>query len=151
MDQKGGELFYILQYLKFKPKGGLSMYQVQKDLSIYITRGDMAVLAVTAENQGKPYIFQQGDLVRLKVFEKKNCDTVVLQKDIPVTETTDTVQLYLSQEDTRLGKLSSKPVDYWYEVELNPMTAPQTIIGYDENGPKILRVFPEGGDRKENT
>lgn len=41
----------------------------------------------------------------------------------------------------------NKPTDFWYEVELNPDTAPQTIIGYDkETGAKIFRLYPEGGD-----
>lgn len=37
-------------------------------------------------------------------------------------------------------------MDYWYEVELNPETEAQTIIGYDEDGPKIFRLYPEGDD-----
>jgi hypothetical protein len=37
-------------------------------------------------------------------------------------------------------------VDYWYEVELNPDEDCQTIVGYDEDGAKVLRLFPEGAD-----
>ena len=91
------------------------------------------------------YTFEVGDIVRLCVFEKKKHESVVLVKDTPVTDKTSLVQIYLNSNDTRIGDIINKPVDYWYEIEINPETAPQTIIGYDNNGPKIFRIFPEGG------
>jgi hypothetical protein len=63
-----------------------------------------------------------------------------------VQSSTQQVTITLTGEDTKLGNPISKPEDYWYEVELNPLTAPQTIIGYDEKGPKVLRLYPEGGE-----
>lgn len=122
------------------------MYKINDDLSIYVTRGDIVFLNVTADNNGKPYTFQVGDLVRIKVFAKKNCENVVLQKDFPVTAVTQTVEIFLDENDTKIGKVISKPTDYWYEVELNPLDDPQTIIGYDEDGAKIFKLFPEGAD-----
>ena len=89
-----------------------------------------------------------GDLIRIKVFKKKNCAEVVLEKDFPVTAATQKVQVYLSEEDTKIGKVISKPTDYWYEVELNPLSDPQTIIGYDEDGAKVFKLFPEGADKE---
>ena len=50
----------------------------------------------------------------------------------------------LNKEDTTIGDIINTPIDYWYEVQLNPETNPQTIIGYDENGAKIFRLYPEG-------
>ena len=35
----------------------------------------------------------------------------------------------------------NKPVEYWYEIELNNE---HTVIGYDDNGAKIFMLFPEG-------
>lgn len=126
------------------------MHVVNEDNSIYITRGDTASITVTADNgDGLNYVFQPGDVLRMKVFEKKNCGNVVLQKDFPVTEATERVQLVLTGRDTKIGGVISKPVDYWYEIELNPGTAPQTIIGYDDDGAKVLRLFPEGKDIPE--
>ena len=61
-----------------------------------------------------------------------------------VLQPTDLVTISLSSTDTRIGEIINKPVDYWYEIELNPDTTPQTIIGYDADGPKILKLFPEG-------
>ena len=122
------------------------MFKVNDDLSIYCTRGDTATLSVTADMGGGKYTFQANDLVRFRVFEKKDCAKVLLTKDVRVAAATEAVDVLLTGEDTKLGDVISKPTDYWYEVELNPLTVPQTIIGYDENGPKVFRLFPEGGD-----
>lgn len=123
------------------------MYKINDDLSIYVTRGDVVLMDVKA-SFGKPYTFVPGDLLRIKVFKKKNCAEVVLEKDFPVTIITETVQIYLSEKDTKIGDVISKPVDYWYEVELNPLSEPQTIIGYDEDGAKVFKLFPEGADKE---
>ena len=56
------------------------------------------------------------------------------------------VEIFLHGAETKFGEVINKPVDYWYEVELNPETKPQTIIGYDEDGAKVFKLFPEGRD-----
>lgn len=121
------------------------MFVVNNDLSIYLTRGDAVTIELHAQKNGAAYTFQNGDIVRLNVFEKKACGCVVLRKDIHVTEETDCVIIALSGEDTKIGEVISKPVDYWYEIELNPDTQPQTIVGYDKDGAKVFRLYPEGG------
>lgn len=126
------------------------MFQVNDDLSIYVTRGDMVYLKVTAENNGEPYTFQPGEVVRFKVFAKKDCTDVVLQKDFPVTDYTQGVEIVLDGEDTKIGEVISKPRDLWYEVELNPFDEPMTIIGYGEDGPMVFKLFPEGADLPEH-
>lgn len=120
------------------------MFEV-KDLTIYANRGDVGAINVTAEHDGGAYTFCAGDVVRLKVFEKKACDDVVLRKDVTVMQDTEVVEIVLNGSDTTFGEVISKPVDYWYEIELNPDTMPQTILGYDEDGPKVFRLYPEGG------
>ena len=126
------------------------MFVINEDKSIYLTRGDIAVVEVSATAlNGEPYTFVAGDVVRIKVFEKKGCDCVVLSKDTVVEESTSTVEILLEKEDTKIGELIHKPKDYWYEIELNPDIAPQTIIGYDEDGAKVFRLFPEGSDVNE--
>lgn len=122
------------------------MFQVNDDMSIYVTRGDMVYLRITAENDGAAYTFEPGEVLRFKVFGKKDAESVVLQKDFPVTESTSFVDIILDGEDTKIGEVISKPRDYWYEVELNPFDEPMTIIGYDEDGAKVLKLFPEGAD-----
>ena len=126
------------------------MFRINEDKSIYLTRGDVASVVVsTKDAEGKDYVFAAGDVVRIKVFEKRGCDCVVMQKDIVVEAETTEANISLEKDDTKIGGIIHKPKDYWYEIELNPDTAPQTIIGYDEDGAKVFRLYPEGGDKDE--
>ena len=123
----------------------------EEEKTLYVTRGDVGCFSVSTEiEDGEKYKFQPGDVVRFKVTEKKACDKVVLSKDFGIEEETEEAIIYLEEKDTKIGGVISKPVEYWYEVELNPYTNPQTILGYDEeDGPKIFKLFPEGADVKE--
>jgi hypothetical protein len=121
------------------------MFVIDDDLTIHITRGDAAVFKVGAKADNATYIFKSGDVVRFKVFAKKNCEDVVLQKDVEATDDETEVEIALNDEDTTIGEVISKPTDYWYEVELNPDTCPQTLIGYDDDGAKVFKLYPEGG------
>lgn len=127
------------------------MFVVNDDLSIYATRGDIVALNVSAtdDSTGGAYEFQPGDIVRIKIFGKKDAETVYVQKDFPVIAATDVVPILLTENDTKFGEVISKPKDYWYEIELNPYSNPQTIVGYDEDGPKVFKLFPEGKDLKD--
>lgn len=123
------------------------MFQINEDKSIYLTRGDACIIKVeVTDKDGNVQTLHEGYIVRFKVFDKKGCGCVVLQKDVKVTEEATAVQIPLTREDTKIGEIINKPKDYWYEIELNPDIAPQTIVGYDEDGAKILKLFPEGGD-----
>ena len=122
------------------------MFVLNEDLSIYATRGDIVFFSVSAVEDGVAYKFKAGDVVRIKIFGKKDAASVVLEKDFPVTEETESVEIFLDKEDTKIGEVISKPRDYWYEIELNPFSNPQTIIGYDEDGAKVFKLFPEGAD-----
>lgn len=123
------------------------MFTVNEDMSIYVTRGDKAFLRVTVDNaDGSKYMFQPGDIVRFKVTEKKACENVMFYKDFLVEIESTFVDIVLIEKDTKIGDVISKPTDYWYEIELNPFTDPQTVVGYDEDGAKIFKLFPEGND-----
>lgn len=124
------------------------MFRIDDDMTIHITRGDIGVIEVSAnKNEHELYTFVPGDIVRLRVFPKKRHDDVVLVKDALIETETQTVSIILERNDTKLGEIINKPAVYWYEVELNPDTSPQTFIGYDANGPKLFMLYPEGGDR----
>lgn len=132
------------------------MLQINDDKSIYLTRGDAGAFAVTTEIDGAGYFFQVSDMVVFRVTEKKNCDNVYLEKKFVVEEECEYVYIVLEESDTKFGESISKPTDFWYEIELIPYSEdgairPQTVIGYDEDGAKILRLFPEGSKKTENT
>lgn len=121
------------------------MFVIDDDLTIHITRGDAAAFEVEAINgTAEKYVFRNGDVVRFTVCSKKDYSNVVLQKDFPVTEETEFVAITLESKDTKIGDTINKPTEFWYEVELNPETNPQTIIGHTEDGAKVFMVYPEG-------
>lgn len=123
------------------------MFKINEDKSIYLTRGDIANITVSANtSDGKLYTFQKGDVVRFKVFKRRDCGCVEIQKDTVVEAEATQVDIYLSKDDTKIGDVISKPTNYWYEIELNPNTQPQTIVGYDEEGEKLFVLYPEGSD-----
>ena len=123
------------------------MFTINDDLSIHITRGDVGVIEISADNsKNELFVFKPGDVVRLRVYPKKQHENVMFQKDVIVETETETVDINLEKNDTKLGGIINKPTVYWYEVELNPDTIPQTLIGYDTNGPKLFTLYPEGGD-----
>ena len=120
------------------------MFKIEKDFSIHITRGDIGTLGITADGDNGIYEFQIGDVVRLGVFKQNDYNELVLQKDVIVNEKTTEVSLSLSSQDTKIGNIINEPVNYWYEIQLNPDTQAQTIVGYDKKGAKIFRLYPEG-------
>lgn len=120
------------------------MFTIESDKTINVTRGDIAFIEVSADANGENYKFQPGDVIKINVFAKKNCKNVVLEETVVVPTETETVEIFLSGEKTKIGESISKPKDYWYEIVLNPTTNPQTIVGYDDEGAKIFRLYPEG-------
>lgn len=123
------------------------MFVIDKDTKqINLTRGDVAAILVNAMKDGEEYKFQPNDVVRFKVFKAKDCNCVEMQKDTLVTEESTTVNISLDSEDTKIGDIVNKPTKYWYEIELNPDKAPQTIVGYDLDGEKIFMLYPEGDE-----
>lgn len=122
------------------------MFVINEDKSIYVTRGDTVALSVVATDKETPYRFQAGDIVRIKVFGKKDVETVYIEEDVCVGAETEFVDIVLTGEHTSKNfDWINKPTDFWYEIELNPDSEhPQTIIGYDDEGAKIFRLFPEG-------
>ena len=126
------------------------MIKIDEEKTIHLTRGDTATIVVTAQNDdGSNYEFQKGDTLRLKVMSKKKVEEIVLTKDIIIDSNKESVEIELTSDETRIGDYINKPITYWYEVELNPDNNSTTIIGYDENGPKQFKLYPEGmnGDK----
>lgn len=128
------------------------MFTILKDNTICVTRGDVGSISVscTFEDSTEPFEILAGNVLRMQIMKKGNCDEVVFMKEVTVEASTTTVVITLEKEDTLFCDMINKPVDYWYEIELNPDTQPQTIMGYDLNGAKIFRIFPEGGNYVTN-
>ena len=121
------------------------MIKIDEEKTIHLTRGDSATIVVTSQNyDGSNYEFQKGDTLRLKVMSKKKVEEIVLTKDIIIDSNKESVEIELTSDETRIGDYINKPVTYWYEIELNPNNNSTTIIGYDDDGPKQFKLYPEG-------
>lgn len=121
------------------------MIKIDEEKTIHLTRGDTATIVITAQdNSGNDYEFKKSDIIRLKVMTKSDVKTIVLTKDVKIEEDKTSIEFELTSDETRIGDYINKPVTYWYEVELNPDNNSTTIIGYDEDGPKKFKLYPEG-------
>ena len=119
--------------------------RVIEGTTIKINRGDILPLRLTIPiSDDENYVFQIGDVVRFAVYGKKQYQNEpYVLKEIIVTEETEHVNFVITSEEMKFGDIINKPVDYWYEVELN---GEQTVIGYDDDGAKILTLYPEGSE-----
>ena len=108
--------------------------------TIRISRGDSGTIKLTIPlSDTENYEFQVGDKVQFRVFEKKNYNNVFLDKEINIEEITSVIDICLTEKDTSIGEIINKPVTYWYEISLNET---QTVVGYDDDGPAELILYP---------
>ena len=121
-----------------------------KGKHIEVTRGNILPLLVDAlDESGRLYQFKEDDVLRFTIMQAKNVDNVFLQKDFTIDEVATQKEIVITADEMKIGELKSKPVIYWYEIELNPDTPnTQTIVGYTKDeGPATLTLTPEGGDK----
>ena len=124
------------------------MFKINDDLSISLTRGDTVSFDVSAKQGEVDYTFVAGDKIVFKVSEAKNAGKVVLEVEAAANAEETKVTVNLTDEQTKLGTdVISKPVEFWYELALENdsegKVVRQTLIGYDDDGAKILRLLPE--------
>ncbi len=113
------------------------MFKVIGDV-IHASRASEGVIELQIED----YTFSIGDTIELRIYTKNGLDKPpVKTKEIKVTQAGSSIDIELSCEDMDIGDPINKVVDYWYEIELNDK---QTILGYDDNGAKILKLYPKG-------
>ena len=118
------------------------MYRVINK-NIYLNRGD----AITIRIVNNSDTFKANDYVKLYVCEQGDLSNVVLTKTVNISAAASEVDIALTSEETRIGdpiKNASKV--YWYEIELNGDT---TLVGYDNNGPKLFTLWPEAVEGDE--
>lgn len=122
------------------------MFIIDEDgTTLKVTRGQSGTIifgALTPE--GEPYTFLAGDILRLNVTKAGKENMVVMSVDSIVEENTQEVTISVTSFDSKIGTVINKPTDYWYDIELNPdSSVAQMLLGYDDNGPKIFRLYPE--------
>ncbi len=119
------------------------MFKIDNEKRIHITRGDRGTIKLTAKNGS----FSIGDKIKLSIVETRDYNKVVFQKEYTVTEGGNDFYLTLSENDSRIGEVISKPVTYWYEIEYN---GNQTPISYDEDRAKQFILYPEAPNKGDD-
>lgn len=114
------------------------------DKEIHINRGDRLLMEFSIDNENEKYTFKDGDKIKFSIYEKMGMDKPpILSKEIiPIVGATS-VDIDIPGSKMKIGEMTNKPIEYWYEIELNDE---ETIIGYDEDGAKKLILYPEGAD-----
>lgn len=124
-----------------------------KCIDIEITRGDYLPLTVNGTDKvtGGAYSFKVGEVIRFKIFDKKDVENVLLSKDFKVESESESVDIEILADEMKIGENLSKKVDYAYEIELNPDTPyTNTITGHTkELGFPILTLLAEGGNKND--
>lgn len=109
---------------------------------IEVNRGDELSLSLSLQQDSGTYTFVSGDKIVFSLYNKgKMNEKAVLIKEVVATGGETSLNISLTNEETKIGDLINKPVEYWYEIELNDR---YTVVGYDEEGAKILMLYPEG-------
>lgn len=125
--------------------------------TIHITRGDKTnekfnrlafIFPILNISTGKEenYLFQLDDKISFVVINKKGyTKEEILRKEYTIRELgytapIEVVEIPLTEEDTKNFPLANKPKTYWYDIVLNDTT---TILGYDDEGAKLLVAYPE--------
>lgn len=121
------------------------MFKIEKN-KILVNRGDFGIIDFRIPiDKETDYTFEIGDVISFGVYPTSQYEkNPLIYKEITIEEDGVTsVQIVLESEDTRIGPIINKPVQYWYEIQLNKE---QTVLGYDKNGPKIFMLYPEGSE-----
>lgn len=115
--------------------------------TIKVNRGDKLPISLTIPiSEEENYLFKVGDKITFGVYEKKGYEKpAVILKEVTVEKETDTIDLSLTSEETKIGEIQNKTVEYWYEIQLNEN---ETIIGADDDGNKIFELWAEGSNIK---
>ena len=123
------------------------MFTILDDKTICLTRGDTARIEVQLKYDSGSAV--TSGTAYLRIMEKKDCAVSKVEKSAGVASGTASFSIEAADtKESLCHKIISKPMDFWYEVSLETSGVAQTVIGYDEEGPKIFRVYPEGGAKE---
>lgn len=113
--------------------------------TIKVFRGDSGHFDISkTDSDGNIEQFKQGDKVILSVKENFGENNVLLRKTITVKNDCDKVEFPItSEESISLSSLISEPIEYEYDIKVEG-TEHSTIIGHDDSGAKIFKVYPTG-------
>ena len=111
--------------------------------TIMVNRGDVLNFTLSIKkDDGTNYVFQVGDVITFGIYNKEGLNNkAILLKTIEVETSSTSVEIELSNTETKIGSIVNNPIEYWYEIDLNDE---HIVLGYDDNGAKVFKLFPEG-------
>lgn len=122
------------------------MLTIDTNKTISFNRGDKVEFTFNADDSdGNAYTFLTTDVITLNVIKpKKYTDGVVFTKDFEITVEGTNQTISLIATDTKaMCPMINEPLTLWYEIVLNDE---ETLVGYDDDGPKLMKIYPEGGE-----
>lgn len=117
--------------------------------TIHLTRGDRGTFRVYLMDSKEhlKYTFPAGCFVEFVIKNKRGyTGEDLLRKRIYLGEDTTDIEFTLTEADTKIGDPIDKKTKYWYNIVVNNDI---TIAGSDEDGEKILILYPETGENNE--
>lgn len=111
--------------------------------TIKLNRGDVLKLSISlVYDDGTNYTYKANDKLIFSIYNKgKLTDDAILTKEVIATGGEESLNINCTSEETKIGDPINKEKEYWYEIELN---GEHTVIGYDDEGAKLLMLYPEG-------
>ena len=128
------------------------MFIIDEDnTTIKMTRGQSGFITFSALTpEGDLYTFKRDDIIRLNITKEGRENMIVMSIDTRIEDDTNEASIFIASSNSTIGPVINKPVNYWYDIELNPDTSlAQMLLGYDDNGPKIFRLYPESVKEEE--
>ena len=106
--------------------------------TLYITWGDHGF--ITLSREGK--VFKANETVNVNIYRESEMNIAPIRTWTTGVLNTDTeeVTIEVFPEETELESPITEPTKYWWEATCGD----ETFIGYDEQGPKILNLYPGG-------
>ena len=108
--------------------------------TFHVTRGDSGVITVKFKDG---LTLPEGSDVTFGVYRKNELDTEpVLWALQTISSNKTSVRLIIDSSDTfNMENPENGREEYWYELKIGP---DNTVLGYDETGPKIFYLYPSG-------
>ena len=117
--------------------------------TMHLTRGDRCTFRVYLQDAKtlQKYTFPAGCFVEVVVKHKKGyTGEDLLRKRIYLNIDTTDIEFTLTEKDTKIGEMIDKKTKYWYNIVVNNDL---TITGSDDEGDKVLILYPETGENNE--
>ena len=108
---------------------------------ISLSKGDRGVIQFDITQDGEPVILELSDKITMSIYSEENLDKEplqVLNAEINVDD--NIAEIPIIETSTDFVPEDNMPFNYWYQIEWND----NVMIGYDKEGPKIFRVYPQG-------